>query len=76
MTQDELMARIAVRVRAEQTARKAIKEQVRQRGIKLSYVCAKEIIAQAKRLAAHPEIIAEARAKVATLGYGADIQRA
>ena len=31
-----------------------------------------EIIAQAKRLATHPEIIAEARAKGTELGYGAD----
>jgi hypothetical protein len=76
MTQAE-MARIAVRVLAEQTARKRVKEQLRRQGAKLCYVSAKEIIAQAKGwLAAHPEIIAEARAKAATLGYGADIQRA
>jgi hypothetical protein len=39
MTRDEL-ARIAIRVLAEQTARKRIKEQLRQRGVKLSYVSA------------------------------------
>jgi Trm5-related predicted tRNA methylase len=73
MTRDEL-ARIAIRVLAEQTARKRIKEQLRQRGVKLSYVSAKDIIAQAKAwLAAHPEMIAEARAKAVSLGYGADI---
>jgi len=39
----------------------------------LSYVSAKEIIAQARTwLREHPEIIAEARAKAAALGYGAD----
>ena len=68
MTQDE-MAQLAIRVLAQQCARKAIKEQLRQQGVKLSYVKAREIAAQAKAMAAHPEIIAEARAKAAELGY-------
>ena len=68
MTHDEL-AQIAVRVLAEQTARKTIKEQLRAEGVKLSYVPAREIAAQAKLLLANPEIIAEARAKAAKLGY-------
>ena len=72
MTRDEL-ARIAVRVVAEQTARKRVKEQLRAQGVKLSYVSAREIISQAKAwLAAHPEMIAEARAKAAQLGYVSD----
>ena len=54
------MAQIAVRVLAQQCARKAVRDNLRQRGVKLSYVSAKEIIA-------------EARAKAASLGYGADI---
>jgi hypothetical protein len=75
MTRDE-MARIAIRVLAEQTARKTIKQHLRQRGVKLSYVPVREIIAQAKAwLAAHPEMIAEARAKAASLGYVADLGR-
>jgi len=58
------MDELAVRVIAEQTARKKIKEQLRQRRVKLSYVSAKEIISQARAwLLTHPEIIAEARAK-------------
>jgi hypothetical protein len=64
MTQDE-MAGIAVRVVAEQTARKTIKELLRQRGVKLSYVPVREIVSQT-----HPEVTAEARAKAAELGYG------
>jgi hypothetical protein len=69
MTRDELAA-IAVRVVAEQCARKMVKEQLRAQGVKLSYVPAKEIAAQAKLLLAHPEIIAEAKAKAEALGYG------
>jgi hypothetical protein len=76
MTHDE-MAAMAVRVVAEHSARKMVRERLRQRGVKLSYVPAREIIVQAKAwLREHPEIIAEARAKAATLGYGPDIQRA
>jgi hypothetical protein len=72
MTHDE-MARIAVRVVAEQCARKRVKELLRQQGVKLSYVTAKDIASQAKAwLAAHPEMIAEARAKAASLGYVSD----
>ena len=62
MTQGEL-AGIAVRVLADHAARKMVKERLRQRGVKLSYVPPREIAAQAKLLATHPEIIAEARAK-------------
>ena len=54
MTRDE-MARIAVRVVAEQTARKMVRERLRQQGIKLSYVSPREIAAQAKLLLASPE---------------------
>ena len=69
MTRDEL-AGIAVRVLTERMAKQEIKEQLRRQGIKLSYVTSKDINAQAKAwLAAHPEMIAEARAKAAELGY-------
>jgi hypothetical protein len=72
MTRDEL-AQIAVRVVAEQTARKAVRENLRRQGVKISYVTARDIIAQARAwLATHPEMIAEARAKAAELGYVAD----
>ena len=71
MTRDEL-AQIAVRVLAQHEARKTIKEQLRQQGVKLSYVSMREINAQAKLLLAHPEIIAEAKAKAKALGYVAD----
>jgi hypothetical protein len=70
MTQDE-MAGIAVRVLAEQTARKMVRENLRQQGVKLSYVPMREIISQARAwLLAHPEAMVEARAKAAELGYG------
>jgi hypothetical protein len=62
------MYELAVRVIAEQTARKRIKEQLRQQGVK-RYVPVREIVAQAKLLLAHPEIMAEARAKAQELGY-------
>ena len=69
MTRDEL-AGIAVRVLAQQVARKRIKEQLRQRGVKLSYVSAREIIAHSKAwLREHPEIVVEARARAEALGY-------
>jgi hypothetical protein len=68
------MAQLAIRVVAEQCARKMVRERLRQQGVKLSYVPVREIIVQAKAwLAAHPEIIAEAKAKAAELGYGATI---
>ena len=54
---------------ARQIARKVIKEQLRRQRVKLGYAKAREIAAQAKAMAAHPEIIAEARAKAAELGY-------
>ena len=68
MTHDEL-ARIAVAVLARHEARKAIKHHLQSRGVKLSYVSMREINAHAKLLLAHPEIIAEAKAKAAKLGY-------
>jgi hypothetical protein len=70
MTQGE-MARIAVRVVAEQYARKTVRENLRQQGVKLTYVSVREIIEQARAwLLAHPEAMAEARAKAAEMGYG------
>jgi hypothetical protein len=66
MTHDE-----AVRVVAQHCARKMVKEQLRAQGVKLSYVPVREIIARAKLLLTHPEIIAEARAKAEALGYAA-----
>jgi hypothetical protein len=66
------MAGIAVRVIAEQCARKTVRERLRREGVKLSYVSMREINAQAKLLLTKPEIIAEARAKAKALGYVAD----
>jgi hypothetical protein len=67
------MAQIAVPVLAKEIARKAIKEHFRRQGVKLSHVYAREINIQAKAwLTAHPEIILEAQAKAASLGYVAD----
>ena len=58
------MYELAVRVIAEQTARKTVRDNLRREGVKLTYVSAKEIISQARAwLLTHPEIIAEARAK-------------
>ena len=72
MTRDEL-AGIAVRVLTERMAKQEIKEHLRRQGVKLSYVKARDIAAQAKAwLREHPEIIAEARVKAASLGYVAD----
>ena len=68
MTQGE-MARIAIAVLARHEARKAIKHHLQSKGVMLSYVSMREINAQAKLLLASPEIIAEARAKAAKLGY-------
>jgi len=74
MKRDEL-ATIAVRVLAQHSARKAVKEHLRSQGVKLSYVPAREINARAKAwLKEHPEIIREACARAAaTLGYVADL---
>src|SRR5262249_54191179 len=73
MKRDE-MAGIAVPVLAKQIARNAIKEHLRRQGVKLSYVSAREIVAQAKAgVREHPEIIREARARAVTLGYVADL---
>jgi len=70
MKRDE-MARMAVRVLAAQLAKKGITEHLRRQGVKLSYVKARDIAAQAKAwLATRPEIIVEARAKAEALGYG------
>ena len=68
MTQGE-MAQIAVRVIAEQYARKTVRERLRRVGVKLSYVSMREINAQAKLLLAKPEIIAQAKVKAQELGY-------
>jgi hypothetical protein len=53
MTQGE-MAGIAVRVLAEQTARKMVRENLRQQGVKLSYVPMRDIISQARAWLAIP----------------------
>jgi hypothetical protein len=71
MTRDE-MARIAVRVLTERMAKQEIKERLRRQGVKLSYVPAREIIAQSKAwLREHPEIVVEGRARAEALGYPA-----
>jgi len=70
MTHDE-MARFAVQVLAQHSARKAVRDHLLSQGVKLSYVPAREIVAQAKAwLREHPEVIVEGRAKAEALGYG------
>jgi hypothetical protein len=65
------MDELAVRVIAEQSARKTVRENLHRQGVKLSYVPVREIISQARAwLLAHPEVIAEARLKAQELGYG------
>jgi hypothetical protein len=64
------MDELAVRVIAEQTARNAVRDNLRAQGVKLSYVKMRDIVSQARAwLAAHPEILAEAKVKAAELGY-------
>jgi hypothetical protein len=65
------MDELAVRVIAEQTARNAVRDNLRAQGVKLSYVTAREIVAQARAwLATHPQTLVAAREKAAELGYG------
>jgi len=63
-------ARVAVRVLAQLAAKNAVKDHIRAQGFKLHNYSAKDITLQAEAwLAARPEMIAEARAKAARLGY-------
>ena len=53
----------AINVLARLEAKKAVKEQLRARGIRLTYVPAREIVARTKaHLEAHPELYEEAMA--------------
>ena len=65
-----MQARVAVRVLAQLAAKAAIKAQIRAQGLRLHDFTARDIAIQAEAwLAAHPEMIAEARAKAASLGW-------
>ena len=63
-------ARVAVAVFALMAAKNVVKDQIRAQGLKLHDFAAQEITQRAEAwLAAHPEMIVEARAKAARLGY-------
>ena len=60
---------VAVNVLARLEAKKQVKEHLRQQGIRLTYVPAREIVAQTKRyLEAHPELYEEAMARAWEMG--------
>ena len=62
-------AQIAVRVWAHHAAKREVKKQIRAEGLRLCEFTGREITIRAEAwLAAHPEMIAEARAKAASLG--------
>ena len=62
-------AQIAVRVWAHHAANREVKKQIRAEGLRLCEFTGGEITIRAEAwLAAHPEMIAEARAKAASLG--------
>jgi hypothetical protein len=65
-----LQARVAVRVLAIQAAKDAVKNQIRAQGLKLWDFSAKDITLRAEALLEErQEMIAEAIAKAARLGY-------
>jgi N-dimethylarginine dimethylaminohydrolase len=64
------MARSAVRMLAQLAAKNEVKRQIRAQGLRVHEFTAKEITLRAGAwLAAHPEMIAEARARAAASGY-------
>ena len=64
-----IQAQIAMRVWAHQAAKREVKKQIRAEGLRLCEFTGREITIRAEAwLAAHPEMIAEARAKAASLG--------
>jgi len=67
-----IQARAAVRVFAQMAAKNEVKNQIRAQGLRVHDFSAKEITLRAEAwLEAHPELIAEARATAANLGYAA-----
>ena len=69
--QKAIQARIAVRVCAMQAAKRAIKNQLRAQGLRLHELSARDLTLRAEiYLAWHPELIAQARERVAELGLG------
>jgi hypothetical protein len=65
-----MQARIAVAVWAQYAAKKLVKKQIRAQGLRVHDFTAREITLRAEAwLEAHPEMLAEARAKAASLGY-------
>ena len=64
------LARIAVAVIAMQLGRRAVKDELRSRGVKVWHVSMAERTAQARVwMAAHREEVAEAKARAAKMGY-------
>jgi len=60
---------VAVNVLARLEAKKQVKEHLRAQGIRLTYVPAREIVAQTKRyLEAHPELYEEALQRAWEMG--------
>ena len=65
----EHLGAVAVNVLARLEAKKQVKEHLRQQGIRLTYVPAREIVAQTKRyLEAHPELYEEALQRAWEMG--------
>jgi hypothetical protein len=65
-----MQARAAVAVLAQLAAKNEVKNQIRAQGLRVHDFTAKEITLRAEAwLAAHPEMIVEARAKAVRLGY-------
>ena len=65
----EHLGAVAVNVLARLEAKKQVKEHLRQQGIRLTYVPAREIVAQAKaHLEAHPELYEQALQRAWEMG--------
>ncbi len=64
------MAHAAIRAFAKMSAKRKVIEQIRARGQRVSDYSNKELTLQAEAwLEAHPELIVEARASAARMGY-------
>jgi hypothetical protein len=64
------LARTAIAVFARMAAKDEVKRNIRAQGLRLHDFSARDLALRAEAwLEAHPELIAEARAKAASLGY-------
>jgi hypothetical protein len=65
-----IQARVAIRVFAKMAAKRAVQAQIRAKGERISDYSNKELILRAEAwLETHPELIVEARANAARMGY-------